>query len=112
MTTQLKHGARGQVLLFSLLLLSSAVLMSFSLSTIFIRDIRLSNDAVESLKAFYLADRASEENLYNYIKAGGVCKEPWPSYSGEYKTIECNNERIVTEGYSGSTSRSIEVDFE
>ena len=112
MTTKVKHNASGQVLLFSLLLLSSAILMSFSLSTIFIRDIKLSNDAVASLKAFYFADRASEENLYNYIKAGGVCQKPLPFSDGEYETIECTDQGIITEGHSGSTSRSIEVDFE
>ncbi|HPS28447.1 MAG TPA: hypothetical protein PLX10_01285 [Candidatus Paceibacterota bacterium] len=107
-----KNNLKGQVLLFSLLLLSSAVVMSFSLSTIFIRDIRLSNDAVASLKAFYLADRASEENLYNYIKAGGACQEPLPFSAGEYETVTCDDKQIITEGHSGSTSRSIEIDFE
>lgn len=112
-----KHNLKGQVLLFSLLLLSAAVIIAFSLSTIFIRDIRLSNDSVTSLKAFYLADWASEGDLYNYIQSGenldGSCKVQYPDNTDEgYKTIQCNNKGIVTVGQSGSTSRSIEVNFE
>jgi hypothetical protein len=112
-----KNNLKGQVLLFSLLLLSGAVLIAFSLSTIYIRDIRLSNEAVSSLKAFYFADRASEENLYNYVKYGekidGSCDVTEnPKSEGEYETIKCDTSGIITTGYSGSTSRSIEVYFE
>ncbi len=122
------HNLKGQVLLFSLLLLSGAVLIALSLSTIYIRDIRLSNDSVDSLKAFYLADWASEANLYNYVKDGedgnGDCVTPYiPDVNnGECqglcetgaccKTIQCDNIGIVTVGQSGSASRSIEVYFE
>lgn len=123
-----KHNLKGQVLLFSLLLLSAAVIIAFSLSTIFIRDIRLSNDSVASLKAFYLADWASEGNLYNYIKNGEDssknCVTPYVPNGDENeclgicdtktccKTIQCNSTGIITVGQSGSTSRSIEVNFE
>lgn len=122
------HNFKGQVLLFSLLLLSGAVLIALSLSTIYIRDIRLSNDSVDSLKAFYLADWASEANLYNYVKDGedsnGNCVTPYvPDVENKEcqglcetetccKTVQCNNIGIVTIGQSGSTSRSIEVYFE
>jgi hypothetical protein len=112
-----RHNLKGQVLLFSLLLLSGAVIIAFSLSTIYIRDIRLSTEAVSSLKAFYFADRASEENLYNYVKYGekidGTCDvAEYPYKEGEYETIKCDTEGIITTGYSDSTSRSIEVNFE
>ena len=119
-----KHNFKGQVLLFSLLLLSAAVIIAFSLSTIFIRDIRLSNDSVASLKAFYLADWASEGNLYKYIQ--NDC--PYSPTEGEqqqisvrdsqgviigtYETSKCNDTGIVTIGRVNSTSRSIEVNFE
>jgi hypothetical protein len=120
MKTQ-RHNLTGQVLLFSLLLLSGAVIIAFSLSTIYIRDIRLSTEAVSSLKAFYFADRASEENLYNYVKYGekidGKCDIPeypyeYPHKEGEYETIKCDTEGIITTGYYDSTSRSIEVNFD
>lgn len=118
-----KYSFKGQVLLFSLLLLSSAVLISFSLSTIYIRDIRLSNDSVASLKAFYLADWASEGNLYTYLQNN--CVPPYSAlnesqqaqdsqgvYIGTYETEQCDDTGIVTVGQSGSTSRSIEVNFQ
>ena len=126
MSIQTKHNLKGQVLLFSLLLLSAAVIIAFSLSTIFIRDIRLSNDSVASLKAFYLADWASEGNLYEYIQNG--CVPPYSPTEGDqqqvlvkdsqglligtYETSQCNDTGIVTIGRVDSTSRSIEVNFE
>jgi len=123
MIIKTKHELNGQVLLFSLLLLSAAVIITFSLSTIFIKDIKLSNDSVDSLKAFYLADWASEGNLYAYIKNN--CVPPYSPLNqsqnvqdssgaiiGTYSTLECDNTKIITTGRVGSTERSIEVNFQ
>ena len=123
MIIRIKHNLSGQVLLFSLLLLSAAVIITFSLSTIFVRDIKLSNDSVASLKAFYLADWASEGNLYTYIQNN--CASPYSPLNypqnvqnsqgvvvGTYTTSKCDDAGIVTTGQVGSTERSIEVNFE
>ncbi|MBI1974777.1 MAG: hypothetical protein HYS57_00265 [Parcubacteria group bacterium] len=68
MKTPTKIGEEGQVLLVALLMLVAIFGIGMSLSVVFLNEVRLTRENLESVRAVYAADAALEWRLYRCFK--------------------------------------------
>lgn len=59
----------GQVLLITLLIMAGVFAIGMSVSLIFLNEVRLSRQSLESVKAIYAAESGLECELYQYFKS-------------------------------------------
>lgn len=63
---------KGITLYLSLLLMGTAVTIALFVSGTFVRELRISTDVINSMKAVYVADTATEYTLYQVRIAAGT----------------------------------------
>lgn len=66
------HRQDGITLYLSMLLMGTAVTIALFVSGTFVRELRISTDVVNSMKAVYVADTATEYTLYQVRIAAGT----------------------------------------
>lgn len=119
----MKQRNKGQIFLLSMLVLSTVLTASVLLSSIFIRDIKLSMGITNSVQAFYIADSVAEAQLYKKFKNIDLTPSFTETFLKDinynynfFTSVDSNCSVGVTEcikavGEVGQVSRGLEIGF-
>lgn len=114
--SQIKRN-KGAALLLTLLILTTIMVIVFSVSGLMYGELKLSQDVPQSLKAYYAADSAIERSLYDDRHGAGIndiakCSvdlDNGSSYGLEYTAG--NPAELKAWGCYSDVSRAIEVTY-
>lgn len=110
---------KGQVMLITVVMISSAILTASSLAGLLILfQLRQASDIAASTEAIFAADSGIECVLFNNFRTTASprdCGEITPvstfSNGAEYKTVSSGASSTKSVGRSGRTARSFEITF-
>ncbi len=113
-----KQNIKGASLFLAMLILAAVLAIAFGISSLLLREIKLSKDVVSSLKAYYAAEAGIERKLYEIRKNNNFNDIAFPcsvelsngsSYGVDVTTG--NPTRIKAYGCYKNTRRAVEISY-
>jgi len=113
-----KQNIKGASLFLAMLILAAVLAIAFGISSLLLREVKLSKDVVSSLRAYYAAEAGIERKLYEIRKNNDFSDITFPcsvelSNGSSYGVDVTIGDPIKVKAYGcyKNTRRAVEVSF-
>ncbi len=114
-----KSQAGAVSILMTVLILGNLLIVASGISALLLAQVKMSDDASESVPAFYAADAGAERCLFEIRKGPGNCSLPETALDNQARYLASgsasgDNGQIVSTGYFNATkktSRRVELNW-